>query len=191
MGMFTTILAPDQNLSIQIKCGWDTCDVFSVGQTVPWHIIEECPNQGYLFDDVYLGIGGTPKQDDDHSWDDYWVVIKNHVVQEVFLYQEGDQYPDMRTRFQIQDPPEDLWSEEVWVSYRKECAEREKAFEEFEASIAHLPPVERFARILHRSFGRPNYRSLAEQIFTVEPLPEGVLPIYDKDPDAVPNTEDE
>lgn len=187
MGMFTTILDPAQNLSVQIKCGWDTCETFSVGDTVPWEIIKDWPNQGYLLDDAYLGIGGTPEQDDACSWDDYWVVIKNHVVQEVFLYKEGDWYPELRERYQIQDPPEDLWTEEVWGSYREELARRKKEDAEFEASLSGLSPVDRFSALIHRTFGRRvlDYGAIGRELVKVQALPEGVPPVYylDLDPD--------
>lgn len=192
MGMFTTILDPDKNLSVQIKYGWDTCDTFSVGDTVPWHILKDWPNQGYLFDDVYLGIGGTPEQGADRSWDDYWVVIKNHIVQKVFILQDGDDYSELRDRFKIQDPPADLWSEEVWEEYRQEQAQARKESNEFAASIAHLSAVERCALTLHRAFGRRrSYADIAKDLFIVEPLPQRALPIYDYDPDATASVDEE
>lgn len=183
MGMFTTIRDPAKNLEVQIKCGWDACDVFSVGDTVPWQIIEDWPQQGYLLDDVYLGNGGDPQDWD--TWEAYWVVIENHVVQTAFVLQEGDYYPELRERYGIQDPPEDLWSDKVWEKHRAEMAEAEKQHTEFVASVAHLSPIERTAQTLHRAFGRRiDYSIIGREFFQIQPLPVKDVLLFDKYPDT-------
>lgn len=72
MGMFTTIIHPDDGRELQIKCGWDQCETYKIGDSVKWHVIESCPGQGYLLDGIYSSYS--------KNGDDDWVVIKNHII---------------------------------------------------------------------------------------------------------------
>ena len=122
MGMFTTIRDED-GFDVQIKCGWgyDFCETYLVGETVPWRIDKFNVGKGYMLDDVYLGTSC--------KMTDWWVVVKNHVVLVMFPYVEGHTQEALCEQFKIQFPPEDLWSEKAHA--RKRAADaRAAAFQE-------------------------------------------------------------
>jgi len=177
MGMFTTI-SDDLGNSVQIKCGWDDLEEYKVGDTVNWRIIPDSPGSVYLPDDVYLGIGGKDSEEA-IAYEDWWVVIKNHVVLEMFPYEEGDTYPELKARYRIQDPPEDLWPAELWAEKREREARVAAEMKEFEESIAHLSRKDRLAALAARVLKtRLDYSSVSRSLFGVDPMPESAKPIY-------------
>ena len=68
MGMFTSVVHPDDGRELQIKCGTDDCERYHVGDTVNWFIRKERPKSGKLVDGVY------------QAYDDDFVVIKDHKI---------------------------------------------------------------------------------------------------------------
>lgn len=71
MGMFTSIIHPD-NRELQIKCGYDDCEVYHLGDEVKWYADPKNPGSGKLLDGVYESWSDKGKDD--------FVVIQNHRV---------------------------------------------------------------------------------------------------------------
>src|SRR5271157_6644683 len=99
MGCFTTIIHPIDGRGLQIKCGYDVCETYHVGDNVSWYVDKYWPKSGYLLDDVY------------DSFDDDWVIIKDHIVAAVVPRSEawlnGDDGADdrnsLRKQYDIQN----------------------------------------------------------------------------------------
>ena len=72
MGMFTSIIHPDDGRELQIKTGTDQCEWYKVGDTVRYYIDPKLYGMEGLADGVYTSYG-------DNGSDDL-VVIKDHVV---------------------------------------------------------------------------------------------------------------
>lgn len=170
MGMFTSIIDPKTEITYQIKCGWDDCETFKVGDRVPSKIYPKYPGEGYLLDDVYDGCSYPGK--------DAWVVIKDSFIVAIeprtedndYEKQESD-YDRLRRKYQIKDYPRNLWNEEGWRLKEEREAKYEKENQEFLASIAHLPPKERFAQIFARPIRQMmSYQGIARQILKVEKI---------------------
>jgi hypothetical protein len=109
MGMYTSIIHPDDGRELQIKSGWDDCETYHVGDIVEWFVAEDCPREGKMLDDVYDSF--SDKGEDD------WVVIKDHVVFAVIPRTENE-YGDrqiLRDRFGIKDLPDSEWTDEAWA----------------------------------------------------------------------------
>lgn len=161
MGTFTSIIHPDDGRKLQIYSGIDDCETYRVGDTVNWFVSKDYPRSGKLLDGVY------------DSYDDDWVVIKDHKVHAVVPRTDngyGD-YEIIKSRFGIQDLPDSAWSEKGWARKRELDAKLEKEQEEFEESIKHLPPHKRFAAVLARPISRMlNYEGIARKILDIEPL---------------------
>jgi hypothetical protein len=196
MGMFTSIIHPVDGRELQIKCGWDMCSTYRVGDNVGQYPSPQEPGGGYLLDDVY------------HGWGDAFVVIKDGVVAAVVDEEpvkaevraarpepSDDEDPDfvgidecislLRARWGVQDPPRELWSEEAWAAKAEREEQWRKEREEYEQSIAHLDGHARLAAVMGRMLKRRlDYSSIARSAIFVEPLPQGALPIYDRDPDV-------
>jgi hypothetical protein len=128
MGMFTTII-PDEGPTIQIKCGYDDCDTYRMGQVVDYCPDLKRPGRGKLPDDAYLGIVA-----EDGDWLDRWVIIKDHKVHAIrdricLDPPEERSYDrelhDLRVEFDVWGFPHQLWSEEQWEeTYVKSAEER-------------------------------------------------------------------
>lgn len=158
MGMFTSIIHPVDGRELQIKCGYDDCDTYHVGDTVDWYINRSYPRSGKLLDDVY------------QSYDDTWVVIKDHVVAAVLDKDAGDYY-SIKEKFQVKDLPDSEWPEESWIKYRKQQEESKKEWDDYLKSIEHLSGKERFAAILAFPLRRMlNFKSVSGEMFLVEKL---------------------
>lgn len=193
MGLFTSIIHPVDGREIQIKCGWDECETYKVGDNVGQHPFPNHAGEGYLLDDVY------------HGWGDAFVVVKDGVIAAVVddepaktavraarTQPSDDEEPDfvgieeccifLRAKWGVQDPPREWWPEQAWAAKSEREERWRKEREEFEQSIAHLDPALRFGATLSRLIGRRrDYASIGRKAFIVEPLPQGALPIYDGD----------
>lgn len=169
MGMYTTILHPETNQEIQIKTGEDDLEIYHVGDTVNFWVNENWAGQGKLLDGVYDGWGVEDGR--------YWAVIKDHKVAGVFDISED--YQKLIELFDIQPPPREWWSEEVWEKDAKLKAEVDA---KFDAEVERLEGEygENFRenpRALAELFtiplrGRKSLDAIAREIFTIEPMPE-------------------
>ena len=160
MGMFTTIIHPNDGRDLQIKTGWDSCDIYSVGDTVDW-FLSESPGSGTLLDGAY------------ESFEDDWVIIKDHKVHAIVPRGEDVHEGTLWKQFELQAPGRSNWTEEAWEEQRvrREAAKAEAA--EFTARIAHLPPAERMGAHIFKMLSRRRYPTeLANKIATVKPLPD-------------------
>lgn len=156
MGMFTRIIHPKDGRELQIKSGYDDCETYHVGDTVSWYINKSWPRTGKLLDDVY------------DSYDDDWVVIKDHVVVAVVDREAGD-YNSLRERFEIQDIPDSAWPEEAWIKQREAENRHEKEYSEFLETIKHLSGKERLAAIFSYPIRKMlNYKSISSKVFSSE-----------------------
>jgi len=172
--MFTTIIHPDDGRELQIKCGEDMCETYRVGDIVPWFVIKDWPESGYLLDDVYSSYSNNGDND--------WVIIKDHVV--LAVESKDESYGYLYDKYKIQKPARELWSEEAWIKYEEFKAELQKDHDEFEDSIKHLSAKEQaiqfFIRPLTRNY---NYAEIAKSVFKIEPLPPGAASVYYMDPE--------
>ena len=124
MGMFTSITHPEDGRELQIKCGWDQCKTYLVGDTVGQYPIEWCAGEGYLLDDVYDSYSNRGK--------DAFVVIKDGRVAAVIEREDataiarrhfpqeeeivgGDCIQALRVEWDIQSPPKEWWNEASWA----------------------------------------------------------------------------
>ena len=177
MGMFTTITAPDFPEGIQIKCGFDDCDTYALGDTVDAWPSEHRLGQGKLGDDVYQGV-----VDDPTGLLSVWVVIKNqkvhHIHRRVALeraqYAENLQIKrDLRKEYGVYGWPHACWPEETW---EKHYADRQKAKESAQVKSQTAPmqtdkeaAISAGANMIKAMMGRP---SLMEQILSPTPIKE-------------------
>jgi hypothetical protein len=132
MGMFTTIIDPTGcGRELQIKCGYDDCDTYHVGDTVDWKIWPDKPGVGKLLDGVYESYS-------DRGVDD-WVVIREHRIRELvprdsLLGQVGES--GLLNYFKIEPFERRWWTEAAWV--RRELEEAKERLKEAEREVAFL-----------------------------------------------------
>jgi hypothetical protein len=136
MGMFTEIIHPETGAKLQIKCGWDDLDCYSLGDVVDhWHR-PDSPGSGKLADDVYDAVTEFGAESAD-----YWVVIKGHTVHaiEPMLCRLpdadinwGDEFLLMRKKYDVWGFAHDLWTEYQWQEHYNA---RQKSHDEYEAKI--------------------------------------------------------
>lgn len=173
MGMFTSIIHPEDGRELQIKSGIDDCDTYKLGDTVDW-FIGRYPFTGKLFDGVYSSYSDLGPDD--------WVVIKNHVV--LAVEDKDLDYDMLYEKYSIQEPPRDLWDAEALAVYDKHQEELEARRADFKKRCEGKTSREIMAMALIeglRNYKRFDYTSVARRIFVVEPLPEAAKPIYMKD----------
>lgn len=157
MGMYTTIIHPDDGRELQIKTGDDDLEVYHVGDEVDFKVNPDWVYSGKLFDGVYRGCG--------YTGEDAWVVIKNHKVEAV----ENLSYSinELTKKYDIKELDKSLWTEEAWDRHKKLEEEYKKRQEkiEKEADSRGLTGRERMSFILS-FFIRENLKSesLARQI---------------------------
>lgn len=156
MGMFTTIIHPNDGRDLQIKTGWDSCDTYSVGDPVQCFLHREDPGRGTLQDGAYESFGAD-------DWDD-WVIIKDHKIHAIVPRGEDVHEGTLWKQFELQAPDRSNWTEEAWEEQRVRREEAEAEAAEFAARIAHLLPAERMGAHLAKK--------LANKIVTVKPLPD-------------------
>jgi hypothetical protein len=133
MSTFTTIIHPTDGRELQIKCGWDECETFRLGDEVGQRIYPDWAGEGYLLDGVYDSMSYEHGQDD-------WVVILGGRIA-AFEPKELS-YEEVRERHGITDPDESLWAEEAWAERRAREEAIQKEMEAFKATVAHLSPAE-------------------------------------------------
>jgi len=153
--MFTSIIDPVDGKELQIKCGYDDCETYHVGDYVNWYINKSYPRSGKLLDDVYDSYEGS------------WVVIKDHIVVAVLPESSGD-YNSIKEKFQVQDLPDSEWPEKSWIKYRELEEKYKKEYDEYLQSISHLSGHEKFAAILAYPLRRElSYESISRRIFSI------------------------
>lgn len=118
MGMFTSISHPDDGRELQIKTGNDQCDIYKVGDTIPWK-----PNPWFPGDHI---DGAYPSYSDKGR--DDWVVVKDCIivaVEPVADRSGGTDRARLEAQYKIALPDPNLWSPADWAAK----AERMAAFE--------------------------------------------------------------
>jgi hypothetical protein len=165
MGLFTSVIHPDDGRELQIKSGIDDCETYHVGDEVHWFVDRQFPRRGKLLDDVYDSFSGRGPDD--------WVVIKDHKIHAVVPRTENGyaDYQSLREQFGIEDLPDSEWTEEGWKWKREREEKCRKENEEFRKSIAHLPPKEQLALCLARPLSKQlGYAGIARRILKIDPL---------------------
>lgn len=183
MGMFTTIITRDLR-NLQIKCGWDQCNTYNVGQEVKQWVDPNCPGGGYLLDGVYDSYG-------DKGASDFVIIKDSYILATVNrdeAYEESDHakknvWAYLKELYQVQDPPRSLWSEEVWTKREEREKKSKEETDAFQQTISHLSARDQFIAVMARPLRsmRVDYHSLAQKAFIVEPMPEGALDYYEKE----------
>lgn len=195
MGTYTTIIHPDDGRELQIKCGFDECLTYRVGDDVGQYIFPDHPGKGYLLDDVYISYSSLNVYGEDGE-DDLVVIKGGRVVAVESLEATRDEirakrpsFPDadwaevyeeepnyvnpydcrlyLRQEWDISDPPRSLWSEEAWE-------EEERARSNRQLATALAGPLRR----------NLDYTSITRRAFLVEPVPSGALPVFSEDIDS-------
>jgi hypothetical protein len=196
MGMFTSIYDGDQEY--QIKCGHDICEEYTVGDTVNQYIIPDYPGEGYLLDGIYSSF----IYPEDECL--YYVVIKDKKIEPIqkFAFDKSkDDYWDeyweahdvwynqLIERFPIKPLDKTLWDQEAWDRKAQieqeialECEERNKRIKQLKQDYFNSPE-DLYSAMLAEIISNPlkrriNYQSIADEIFKVEPLPDGAIPAY-------------
>lgn len=121
MGMFTTIIDKNKE-SYQIKCGYDDCETYHVGDIVNWYIDKNNPGCGKLFDGVYDGICCIKRTTykTNHITKSLkakygWIVITNHKVVGVFNKRHSQE--KLREQWSVEAWKHEWWSEQAWLEY--------------------------------------------------------------------------
>lgn len=108
MGMFSTLIVDGKE--IQFKTGYDNCDVFYIGDAVPFEIIADRAGEVKFADGVY----------DDNECE-FWVVIKGHRIRDVVpMKADKSGYAEIMARYEIpHEYPREWWTEAAWEEKRK------------------------------------------------------------------------
>lgn len=166
MGMFTSIIHPVDGRELQIKCGYDDCETYHVGDTVNWYVNKSWPKSGKLLDDVYDSYS--------NNGPDCWVVIKDHIV--VAVVSSDRDYDSIKEEYQVKDLPDSEWPDEAWERQRQLEDSTKEKWAEYEKSISHLSGKERFAAIFAYPLRQNlNYESIARSMFKISPIEEECL----------------
>ena len=185
MGMFTTVVL-ENGTEVQFKTGNDACDIYKIGDKVNWSVDKNYVGSTCLTDGVYDGLDYDDELGID---DDYWVIIKDHVIADVIKIEKDEEgnwvgigYDKLINKYDIKELPDNVYTKEAWDKYNKYQEEFEKKNKEFKKSISHLSEEEQFKIIL----ASPVKRQLCEpgilsKIMEVEEFPEGIPIIFDKD----------
>jgi hypothetical protein len=161
MGVYTTIIHPQDGRELQIKTGDDLCDVYHVGDAVLWSFRKDRAGWGTLLDGAYASYS-------DHGPDD-WVVIKDHRVHAVVPQGQDVYEASLMQQYDIPFEDHELWSDEDWEKVYRRRAERKAAARAFDESIKHLPPKKQMALKLIRPLMGRRFAHL-DQILKVTPL---------------------
>ena len=134
MGSFTTI-ALDDRRTVQITTGYDDCDTYKLGDTIPWRPEFYWP--GDSVDGVELGDGPP----------DAFVVIQNSVVMAVVSAPEDyDQRERLReeliARYPRIPPPREWWPEIAWERKAVQEAKAAKLRADYDAALAKATRAE-------------------------------------------------
>ena len=163
MGMFTSIIHPDDGRELQIKTGADACDTYNVGDDVKWYVDPKWAFRSALLDGIY---------DSYSDRDDDWVVIKDHKVHCIIPIEEITEeknYFYYKEKFEIEDH-DHLWSDEV---LKKHNDQEEKIKKEFDNC-----KTEEEAMMLFLSKMTLNYGEIGRKLFPIQEL-EGKIVYMD------------
>jgi hypothetical protein len=176
MGSYTTIIARDLG-ELQIKCGYDVCQIYSFGQLVDQRIDPDRPNEGYLLDGAYEAWRTRGEGPGPHDF----VIIKDGRVHDTVSYNDilvrsgsvnCNPYTFLEQHYGLMPPDPKLWSEAAWEAKRAREAAWAQEQAEFQASFGHLSPKEQMLKRVTWNFRRQlNYTSIGRKTFLVEPLP--------------------
>ena len=177
MGMFTSVRHPQDGHELQIKTGWDSCDWYDVGDEVKWSIDKQFPGSGTLLDGVY------------RSHDDHLIVIKDHIIKAVenppIKHGSVDidaisvKEEQLIEKYDIRPLPRELWSEELWDERERREIKYEREALEFrdEMERGNVTPKQQLAYWMTRPLrNQLNYTSIARKLFSVQPLPQNIIP---------------
>lgn len=193
MGCFTEVQHPRTGRWIQFKTGDDVCERVQVGHKFSWKPTEN--NIGTWYDDVY----------NDEIWyheqDPAFVVVKDSTIVAVvdFVKPESDdedakyeaawaQTEALKVQYGITGPPRELWPESWWAGK----AEREAKWRaEYDAETERYRAAGHDVDSSGFQLARPimrnlDYAGVARRALTVGPLTDGILPVYDREPDIEP-----
>lgn len=107
MGMFTSII-DSGNIELHIKCGYDDCDVYHIGDKVDFQIWPNFPGTGKLLDGVY--DSDSPIENSGP-----FVIIKDHIVALIIPRGNGVTATGLEKDYGIVPYQHDWWAEEVWL----------------------------------------------------------------------------
>ena len=171
MGVYTSVLHPDDGGELQIKTGNDICRTYNLGDEVHWSVSPLVGGQGTLLDGAYRSYS-------DRGWDDV-VVIKNHRIYAVVPVESPVDLQEIRDEYEVEDPDPSLWSMEAWQLRDQLQIQRDR----YAAGISSLPP--KAIEVMMDMYSRSQYRRLmtaaVHEMFKPQPLPGGANPIYMKD----------
>jgi hypothetical protein len=167
MGLFTSIIHPEDGRELQIKCGQDACEWFRVGDDVGAQPDPYNPGSGYLLDDVYDSYSDRGEDD--------WVVISGGRV--VAVEPRSEDPSLLRAKYNVHPPPREWWTEEAWANKAQREAEAKADLDKFMGSISHLPEEERLAKAMIYPIMRTlGYASIARRAFSIEPATDPKTP---------------
>ena len=145
MGMFTSIYDAE-GVEHQIKCGYDICARFKIGNEVPARPDPDSPLSGYLLDDVYDAYS-----DSSETWT--WVIIKDGRIHAVVprtedplvpgkMLDHDDDHAFLFQKFDLKLLPHTTWAVEAWAKLAKLAAEAEVAVRTWKAECVGLTKEE-------------------------------------------------
>lgn len=169
MGMYSTVIHPEDGRELQFKTGWDDLEVFKVGDKVEQYPLKYSPGHLKYQDGIYDSY--SDKGDDD------WVVISQGIIYlEPRVEDDSDdalQYP-FASKYVFVEPARDLWPEWKWKEKEDREAKWKKENDEYMAQFSNLSPIEKLSKQLIRPLlNRFFYKEgLAEKIFKIEQITE-------------------
>lgn len=127
MGMYTSVVLEDGK-ELQIKCGFDDCEVYRVGDYVNWRIWPDLPGTGKLLDGIYYADTGDV------------VVIKDHRI--FFAGKPAGAF----NAVEFLPWERNWWSETAWLE--KETEDAKRNLELAEEHVANLKEEIEFLKTL-------------------------------------------
>ncbi len=162
MGMYTTITDQERR-EWQFKTGYDTCETYQLGATIPEdHFYADPRDPGAL----HLSDGIYDAMRDDGT--EAWLVIHEGKFQELVPYVHGvggiePSELSLFKKWSIQPVSVDLWTEAQWAAkakrdwadaYRKQCLEAEMDGMTAEERMVFLSKRRLKARLNEKGFMR-------------------------------------
>jgi len=161
MGMFTSIIHPKDGHELQIKTGWDDCDTYHVGDTVPFKIVTDIFESGGIFDDVYDSYSKSGRDD--------WVIIKNHKI--VAVRSKRCKYIDLKKQYKIRKLNKNLWTKKAYEEYKLQQKKFREEEKKFNASLKGKSTKEKLIAIMCRPIKDMPFREgFARKVLKVEPI---------------------
>jgi hypothetical protein len=153
MGCFTTVI--HNNHHYQFNTGDDSCEVFNIGDDVPWRL-DSMPGRGHLLNGAYESHSGKEYPNDRHMYSDCFVIIRDHKIFDIVDRKDGDEFAESEDeaakRFGICPIQRHWWTERAW--------ELSRQIDEF------------YERRRKPYSGNPLLRPLSEPLYDQEPDPE-------------------